>query len=377
MKHFFIYILAFYALACVYIITRGWQALERLPYLRAPYLLIALVLVVSPVLIFTLDGILPYKIMSPMYVIAYSWIILFIYLLLLTIFFDIARLLFIKTHLVQGFFVQFYDKTKMFVFLAVIIFTALVALGGYIKFINPDIVKYEIKSEKLKFPEKKIVFVSDLHLGYVVSKTDARRFVDLINGQNPDIVLIGGDLIDRSIPPLFEQKLYEEMSQIKAKEGVFAVLGNHESFSKNDSLILDFYKRCNITLLKDENVLLDNNISIFGREDFTNKNRLPVDAIAKNLDNQYFNIIIDHQPTEIDEISKKNTDLLLCGHTHGGQIFPGNLIVKKLFKLAHGKKKFNNSEVIVSSGLGLWGGKFRVGTSSELIVIDLTNDKLQ
>jgi predicted MPP superfamily phosphohydrolase len=327
--------------------------------------------VISPILAFTLEGFLPYKIISPIYIIAYSWIILFVYLLLMTVFFDLARLLFLKTHLVQGFFVQFYDKTKLLVFLAVIVFTALMALGGYVKFINPDIVSYEIKSEKVKFSSKKIVFVSDLHLGYVVSKADARRFVDLINKQNPDIVLIGGDLIDRSILAIEHQRMYEELSQIKAKEGVFAVLGNHEYYAQKDSLVSDFYKKCNITLLKDENILLDNSIYIFGREDFTNKHRLPIDSIAKNLDNKHFNIIIDHQPQEIDEISKENTDLLLCGHTHGGQIFPGNFIVNKLFKLAHGRKKFNNSEVIVSSGLGIWGGKFRIGTSSELIVIDL------
>ncbi|GHV34097.1 hypothetical protein FACS1894178_0920 [Bacteroidia bacterium] len=208
-------------------------------------------------------------------------------------------------------------------------------------------------------------------MGYVITKNDAQKFTNLINAQKPDIVIFGGDLIDRSLLPVFEEKMYEEIAQIKATDGVFGVYGNHERISRQDSLVRDFYQKCNIRLLKDEKVVINGKIALFGRDDATNKQRIPLNTIAEGIDTTQFNIIVDHQPSDITGISQTNTDLLLCGHTHNGQIFPGNWIVKRLFKLAHGKKKFNNTEVIVSSGIGLCGGKFRIGTSSEIVVFEI------
>ncbi|MDR2511566.1 MAG: metallophosphoesterase [Bacteroidales bacterium] len=374
MKYFFVYILLFYLLANVYLFVRGWMALERLPFLRFFFTIVVVVLLISPFLAIALEGSFSYHISLLTNKLAYSWMILFIYLFLLTICFDLLGLLFVKTHIIQGYIANSRDKVRLFVFLGILIFVFLTAVGGYIRFIHPNVTDYQsITSLKNSGNpiKKRVVFVSDMHLGYVITKNDAQKFTNLINAQKPDIVIFGGDLIDRSLLPVFEEKMYEELVQINASDGVFGVYGNHERISNQDSLVNDFYQKCNIRLLKDEKVVINGKIALFGRDDATNKKRVPVDAIAQGIDTSQFNIIVDHQPSDIDNISQTNTDLLLCGHTHNGQIFPGNWIVNRLFKLAHGKKKFNNTEVIVSSGIGVCGGKFRIGTSSEIVVFEI------
>jgi predicted MPP superfamily phosphohydrolase len=349
-------------------------ALERLSFLRFFFTILAVILVISPFLSIALEGNVSYHISLIINKVAYSWMILFIYLVLLTLCFDLLGLLFVKTHIIQGYIANSREKTRLFVFLGIVIFVFLTAVGGYIRFIHPNVTDYQsitsVKNNRNPV-KKRIVFVSDMHLGYVITKKDAQKFTNLINAQKPDIVIFGGDLIDRSLLPVLEEKRYDEIAQIKASDGVFGVYGNHEHISKQDSLVRDFYKKCNIRLLKDEKVVINGQIALFGRDDATNKNRLPIDYIAKVIEAAHLNIVVDHQPSDIDGISQTNTDLLLCGHTHNGQIFPGNWIVNRLFKLAYGKKKFNNTEVIVSSGIGLFGGKFRIGTSSEIVVFEI------
>jgi len=110
---------------------------------------------------------------------------------------------------------------------------------------------------------------------------------------------------------------------------------------------------------------------VVGREDRSNEKRKTLSELVKGLDKKYPTILMDHQPYHLEEAEKNNIDLQISGHTHNGQFFPGNLFVKKIYELGYGYLKKGNSHFYVSSGLGLWGPQYRIGTESELVVVNL------
>jgi predicted MPP superfamily phosphohydrolase len=247
----------------------------------------------------------------------------------------------------------------------------IVLLTGNYRFKHPKIVTQNIGVEKENKSNKtlKIVAVSDLHIGHGIGKQHLAEYVQLINSQQPDIVLIGGDLIDASPRPLEEQRMYEEINQLNAPLGVFMCLGNHEYISGLDAS-LDFLRKTKITLLLDS-VATVGNISIIGRKDLSAHNRKAIGELTENIPAENIKILLDHQPYHLDETARNGIDLQFSGHTHDGQFFPINLIVKRLFELAHGYKQKGNTHIIVSSGLGIWGPPYRIGTQSELWVVNL------
>ncbi len=251
-----------------------------------------------------------------------------------------------------------------------LIISAAMLIGNY-KFNHPKVVKLEIQTEKPQLNKQlKIVGVSDLHIGTSIGKKKLQRYVDLINEHNPDLVLIAGDLVDREMLPVEKQNLHEDLVKIKSKLGVFAVLGNHEHYSGDLNIVKSFYKNSNIHLLSDEALLLNDEILIVGRDDKTNLNRKDLAEITSEFDLTKPTILLDHQPFHLNDAEDNNIDFQLSGHTHNGQFFPGNLVVKRMYEKGYGYLKKGNTHIYVSSGLGIWGPQYRIGTQSELVVID-------
>ncbi len=242
---------------------------------------------------------------------------------------------------------------------------------GNIKFNNPQVKTIEICSTKpSQEKELKIVAASDLHLGISIDKKRLKKYVDMINAQNPDIVLFAGDLVDRSIKPVLAQKMDEDLRNIQSKYGVFGVFGNHEYFGEGVSAISDFYERSNITLLRDSFVLLNNELYIIGRNDKISPERKSLSAFTSQLDRTKPMILLDHQPSTLHEAEESGIDFQFSGHTHKGQFFPGNLIVKKIFEKGYGYLKKGDTHYYISSGLGIWGPQYRIGSESELVVVN-------
>ncbi len=121
-----------------------------------------------------------------------------------------------------------------------------------------------------------------------------------------------------------------------------------------------------------------NGITIIGRDDYTNLKRDKLDKIIQGIDTSSFTILMDHQPTKLNDAVTNGIDFQLSGHTHRGQVFPISLITDALFELSHGYLKKGNTHFYVSSGIGIWGGKFRIGTRSEYLVLDIMpSDKIK
>ncbi|MDR2908043.1 MAG: metallophosphoesterase [Bacteroidales bacterium] len=245
-------------------------------------------------------------------------------------------------------------------------------VGNY-KFNHPDVTTLAVSAEQSSQNKHlRIVMASDLHFGNNIRKKEAQRFVKLINEQAPDIVLLAGDLADRNMEPFIRQQIDDDLRQIEAKYGVYGVAGNHEYYADNRHLNFEYYEKSGIQMLFDEAVLVDSSFYIAGRDDKTNRHRKPLSEIVADLDKQYPVILLDHQPYHLEEAEQNGVAMQFSGHTHNGQFFPGNLIVKSIYELAYGYKKKGGTHFYVSSGLGIWGPLYRIGTRSEIVVVEFS-----
>jgi len=231
--------------------------------------------------------------------------------------------------------------------------------------------------------DMRIVLVSDTHIGSNIGKSHIKRIADKINRAQGDIVLIAGDLFDGNIDYIKDlEGLISVLRTINAPLGVYACLGNHDvdmvSFSGSKTeRIEEIIKRAGFVLLQDEVHKIRDNLYLAGRRDARpigmNAERKPAGELLSSLAGTI--IVLDHQPTEFSQIEKAGADLLLCGHTHRGQLFPSTLITREIFKRAgsvyYGYWQGQTMQAVVTSGAGFWGPPVRIGTNSEVVVINV------
>ncbi len=258
---------------------------------------------------------------------------------------------------------------------AACILVAVVVVGGYI---NANIIKtaeYDVEINKAaQADELKVVAVSDLHLGYQIGASLTERAVKKINQQNPDMVVIVGDIFDGDMDKVFDlEEIKGILAEIKTKYGVFAVLGNHDRYSvKLEAFLSD----SGITLITDNSLLINDSFYLVGRNDRNyiggaRNDREQLKDIMEDVDRTKPIIVLDHRPDSIDETKNSGADLLLCGHSHKGQVFPANLITKRVYSTDYGYAEYDDLKMIVTSGAGYWGPPLRVGSESEIAVINI------
>jgi len=363
---FFLTVLACLLLFAGYIFFRTWQLL---PPRLGPRLVFGISYVLLWVTLFVgivLDHRFNPAIGSVISFTGYTFLILATYFLLSIAVTDIVRwLLVLVRHSPPD--VLAFRRTAALICLGLIV---VVMVVGHVRFKHPELVQLDLTATKpLQHKSVKILMASDIHLGNSIGKKALKRYVDWINAQNPDLILLVGDVTDRSIKPVTEQRLHEELSQLSAKLGVYAVQGNHEYYSGQPDSLAHYLESAGIRVLRDETALIDSSFYLIGRNDRTNPRRRPLAQLVSGLDPSLPTIVMDHQPLHLEEASQQGIDLQLSGHTHEGQLFPGNLLVKQLFEVAYGYYLKGHTHVYVSSGLGLWGPQYRIGTQSELVSI--------
>ncbi len=217
----------------------------------------------------------------------------------------------------------------------------------------------------------RLVLLSDLHLGYHNPRHELARWVDMINREHPDAVLIAGDIIDGSLRPLLEERMADELRRIEAP--VYACLGNHEYISGEPGAE-QFYREAGITLLRDSAATLaGGDVVVIGRDDLSNRRRLSVADLSAKTDRNRFTILLDHQPYHLEKAEQAGIDFQLSGHTHRGQVWPISWITDALYECSWGSHQRGATRYYVSSGLGIWGGKYRIGTRSEYVVMEVEN----
>lgn len=221
----------------------------------------------------------------------------------------------------------------------------------------------------------RMVQISDVHLGLILGTDWLHALVDRINALNPDLVLITGDLLDREFPD--DRGAARELARLEAPQGVFAVSGNHE-FYAGIRRWLDLMGTAGVTVLDNESRTLASGLQVAGIHDQT-AGRDPARAIRcdlpralSGLDPARPSVLLAHQPKDLEPAAERRVDLVLSGHTHAGQIFPFPVLVRMAFRHLAGLHRIGPStELIVCTGTGFWGPPLRVGTHSEVVVVDL------
>ena len=219
---------------------------------------------------------------------------------------------------------------------------------------------------------KRLVFFSDLHIGEAMTPDYIARAVKLIQDQQPDLILCGGDFIDHRAVYAYDPRVMASLRSLHAPLGVYYVLGNHE-YRDDLEANIRWVSEVGGTLLRDSIAFPGNGpLTLIGRDDHVNGNRKPFEVIANEADPLRGPVVLmEHTPASIDSIGDSPVDLILCGHTHGGQIWPGQLMVWWRYGMVSGTRPVGEREVCISSGIGSAGATYRVGTRSEIRVYDL------
>ena len=301
---------------------------------------------------------MPLSIAQAAYEIGTSSVIVLLYLVILFLVLDLGRLV----RLVPKAFLYHNGYVSLGLFL--LIFGLF--LYGNLHYYNKVRVPLQLKSLKPLPREYKLVMLSDLHLGYHNPRRELARWVDLVNAEHPDFILIAGDIIDGSMRPLIEERMSEEFHRLNAP--IYACLGNHEFYAGHPES-KQFYQDAGIHLLIDETAVIDSCIVIVGRDDRSNMRRKPIKDLMDNKN--LYSIVLDHQPYNLDRAEAAGVDFQLSGHTHRGQVWPISWITDRIYECSWGSHQRGNTQFYISSGIGIWGGKFRIGTQSEYVVATL------
>lgn len=363
----------------LYIFARGWQAIPRKWFFMLIYAIcffgVALFFFLGllnsgrfPInLSFTLDYFNP----SIKQLAGYG-IVFFAVFLNAAFLADIVRIVFYLLKRRPDWVHKHYQQIKHAYFLFVIAFAFIISVIGYNQAKNTRLTELSIKIDKSlnNYDGLKIVAVSDLHLGNMVTIDDLSRWVNIINDQNADLILLVGDINDWNFDTNCTHVIENELLKLNSEIGVFAVIGNHD-FCFSTEKTSQMLQRANINILHDTTVVINNSFALVGRDDDANNRRKILDTLLNGLDPSLPIILMDHQPVNLDETISKGVDLQISGHTHNGQVFPINVIFSKIWNLSYGYQKTNNTHFYVTSGLGVTVVPIRLGTRSEIVCIRL------
>lgn len=369
---FFLFILTFVIGYNYYVFIRGLSILPSITFIKYLYSIIFWTLTLSFFVRMFYGERLPQTAMVVLSGVAFTWLVAVIYFLLISLSFDLIRVVNHFFDIYPRFIKENYVAAKYISAIVSITGVSLLLLYGSYRFNNPHITRLEISIKKaLPGDGVRVVMMSDLHLGSSINGEDLSRFVEMINRERADVVLIAGDIADMSLEPLIRWDVAGRLSKIESKYGTYAISGNHEFYGGEKEKIYSYLRSSGVKMLIDSVAIAGDSIQIVGRDDKTNSKRAPLNEILKDIERTKPIILMDHQPFNLEQAQEEGVDLQLSGHTHNGQFWPGSLIVKWMYELSYGYKMKGDTHYFVSSGIGLWGPKFRIGTKSEIVVIDI------
>ncbi|MGI5356991.1 metallophosphoesterase [Streptomyces sp. CA-252508] len=218
----------------------------------------------------------------------------------------------------------------------------------------------------------RIAVVSDIHLGPILGRAHTRRIVDAINATQPDVVAVVGDMVDGSVEDL--GRAAEPLAELRARDGSFFVTGNHEYFSGAEEWV-DHVRELGMRPLRNERVEIAG-FDLAGVNDIAGENYGDGPDFAAALgdrDRARAAVLLAHQPVVIHDAVEHGVDLQLSGHTHGGQLWPGNFLAELANPTVAGLERYGDTQLYVSRGAGAWGPPVRVGAPSDITVVELAS----
>lgn len=390
----FLFLLPFYLGVSSYMMFRFFYWMKhcnhRFNWLRfkVPFAVVYLFMALSPVIAFLLPKSAVAIVIRR---ISTYWIGIMLYSLLYVVLFDLLRLIAKHTKLKNT---LLFSRGSVISIGSVVVACAVVTcLYGIFNARNIKVNEYSVTVNKSCGSDKhlKAVLVADLHMGYAIGVDHITNMVEKINQQDADIVIIAGDIFDNSYDGMDDPEgIKAQLKSIKSKYGVYAVYGNHDIDEKilmgftfdwggkqlHNEKMTNFMKECNIKLINDESVLINDEFYLVGRRDIDKPGtedgtRAEVSELTKDLDKTKPIFVLSHEPDELQKTADAGADIDFSGHTHDGQLFPGNLTIGLFWENPCGMIKKDNMYSIVTSGVGVYGTFMRVGTDAEICSVDI------
>lgn len=390
----FLFLLPFYLGVSSYMMFRFFYWMKhcnhRFNWLRfkVPFAVVYLFMALSPVIAFLLPKSAVAIVIRR---ISTYWIGIMLYSLLYVVLFDLLRLIAKHTKLKNT--LLFSRGSVISIGSVVVACAVATCLYGIFNARNIKVNEYSVTVNKSCGSDKhlKAVLVADLHMGYAIGVDHITNMVEKINQQDADIVIIAGDIFDNSYDGMDDPEgIKAQIKSIKSKYGVYAVYGNHDIDEKilmgftfdwggkqlHSEKMTNFMKECNIKLINDESVLINDEFYLVGRRD-TDKpgtedgTRAEISELTKDLDKTKPIFVLSHEPDELQKTADAGADIDFSGHTHDGQLFPGNLTIGLFWENPCGMIKKDNMYSIVTSGVGVYGTFMRVGTDAEICSVDI------
>ncbi|MER6095286.1 metallophosphoesterase [Streptomyces sp. NPDC001728] len=219
----------------------------------------------------------------------------------------------------------------------------------------------------------RIAVVSDIHLGPILGRAHTQRIVDTINSAQPDLIAVVGDLVDGTVQNLGSAA--EPLARLRARHGSFFVTGNHEYFSGADAWV-DHVRELGLHPLRNERVEIAAGFDLAGVDDVAGESEGRGPDFGRALgdrDRARAAVLLAHQPIVVHDAVRHGVDLQLSGHTHGGQLWPGNLIAELANPTVAGLERYGDTQLYVSRGAGAWGPPVRVGAPSDITIVELAS----
>ena len=267
------------------------------------------------------------------------------------------------------------DQVRTFVSLGVFGISFLLLAGGFINASIPKVNHLVIETAKRAGVDRlKMVLVTDIHMGSIIGKGKVGKMVEMVNAQQADLVLLGGDMVDDDLRPVKRKGLGPYFSRLEAPLGVYAVSGNHEHIGGADAS-LNYLAGYGVKVLRDTAVRLPEGVWIVGLEDkdmarFAGKSRKPLAEVMKEVDLTQPILLLDHQPVMLAEKAAAGVDLSFSGHTHDGQLWPLGHLAKAIYGISKGYLRVGEMQLYVSPGFGSWGPPVRIGHRPEILVVE-------
>ena len=248
-----------------------------------------------------------------------------------------------------------------------------------------ELTEYNLTTDKIDNKSYSILFISDVHYGTVQNTQLVKDSILKMNNLKPDIVLLGGDIVDERTTKDSMQEIFEELGKINSTYGTYYIFGNHDrqpytsdyengNRTFTDSDLNQSIEKNGIKILNDDKITINNDIVLVGRSDAEwedSINRTDVNEILNESDLSKYIVVLDHQPVEYEENAQEGVDLQLSGHTHGGQVFPYGMIYDLSCRLNYGEYEIKDMKQIVSSGLTGWGWPMRNEAKCEYVLINI------
>lgn len=308
--------------------------------------------------------------------------ILTLYLFFSSLIADVIRLMW--KYLLKARHLNFIPKYHKKGVIAFIIFLVII-IGSVYGMNHIELTQYNLTTDKIDNGSYSIVWVSDIHYGTVQNPQLVKESISKINDLKPDIVVLGGDIVDERTSKEDMNEVFRQLGEINSTYGTYYIFGNHDTqpsstdYENGNRTFSDEELERTITgngirILNDEKTQINGDIVLVGRSDpkwDDAVDRIDIVDILNESDRSRYVVVLDHQPVEYEQNSRQGGDLQISGHTHGGQVFPFAIMEELMGYLIYGEYHFGNMEQIVSSGLTGWGWPMRNEAKCEYVLINI------